>query len=58
MTIYFYFAEPSATYGIDKLINGEFINPRYDLAAAFRFGFFHTISVLIMLVLISFLEIL
>ncbi|WAM06445.1 hypothetical protein ONA23_05740 [Mycoplasmopsis cynos] len=44
MTIYFYFAEPSATYGIDKLINGEFINPRYDLAAAFRFGFFHTIS--------------
>ncbi|WP_322941335.1 potassium transporter TrkG [Mycoplasmopsis cynos] len=44
MTIYFYFAEPSATYGINKLINGEFINPRYDLAAAFRFGFFHTIS--------------
>ncbi|WAM11494.1 hypothetical protein ONA00_03300 [Mycoplasmopsis cynos] len=45
MTIYFYFAEPSATYGINKLINGEFINPRYDLAVTFRFGFFHTIFI-------------
>lgn len=44
MSLYFYFASPSQTFGISKYLNNQYINPQGNLSLAFRFGYFHTIS--------------
>ncbi|WBP84312.1 potassium transporter TrkG [Mycoplasmopsis edwardii] len=43
MSFYFYYSEPTSTYGIEQVV-GEFVNPQYNWELSFRFGFFHTIS--------------
>ncbi|WLP85949.1 TrkH family potassium uptake protein [Mycoplasma seminis] len=47
LTLYFYYAEPIHTKGMDEMIkNGdlEFVSPRGNIQLALKFGIFHTIS--------------